>query len=51
MASVPLPHFHVSGLHALVVFLFVVATFGAAHLLAASYPNNIVSQGWLALGF
>lgn len=51
MASVPMPHFHVSGMHALVVFLFVVVMFGSAHLLACSHPTNTVAQGWLALGF
>lgn len=46
-----IPHFHVSGAHALVVFLFIVAIFGALHLLAASKPDLTVSQAWLALGF
>jgi hypothetical protein len=45
------PHFHLSGMHALVVFLIVVAAFGAMHLLAASSPNNRVAQAWLSLGF
>lgn len=46
-----MPHFHVSGIHAFVVFLVVVATFGALHLLAMSAPDNRVSQAWLSLGF
>lgn len=51
MANVQLPHFHVSGIHAGIVFLFVVAAFGSAHLLAASYPDNKVSMAWTGLGF
>lgn len=46
-----MPHFHVSGLHALVVFLYVVAVFGSLHLTALSMPGNGLSQAWLALGF
>jgi hypothetical protein len=46
-----MPHFHVSGTHATIVFLFVVAVFGSLHLLAASMPHNQVSQAWIALGF
>lgn len=45
------PHFHLSGMHALVIFLIVVVAFGALHLLAASAPNNRVAQAWLNLGF
>jgi hypothetical protein len=45
------PHFHVSGFHALITFLYVVATFGALHLLAASQPKNKLAQAWVALGF
>jgi hypothetical protein len=43
------PHFHVSGTHALVVILYVMAFFGAAKLLAMSLPDNKVAQAWLAL--
>lgn len=46
-----MPHFHISGIHALIVFLYVVAAFGSLHLLALSMPNNRVSRAWLALGF
>lgn len=46
-----MPHFHVSGVHATIVFLFVVAVFGSLHLLAASMPSSQVSQAWVALGF
>ena len=46
-----MPHFHLSGLHGLAVFLFVVAAFGSLHLAAVSAPDNKVSQAWLALGF
>jgi hypothetical protein len=46
-----MPHFHVSGLHATIVFLFIVAAFGSLHLAACSKPDALLSQGWLALGF
>jgi len=46
-----MPHFHISGIHGVVIFLFVVAVFGALHLAAAAHPDNAVSQGWTALGF
>lgn len=45
------PHFHISGLHATIIFLMVVVMFGSAHLVAMSAPSNRVSQAWLALGF
>ena len=40
-----------SGVQGICIFLFVVATFGALHLLAASAPENRVSQIWTGLGF
>jgi len=46
-----MPHFHISGLHAMAVFLMVVAAFGSLHLLALSAPDARVSQAWLSLGF
>jgi hypothetical protein len=46
-----LPHFHISGIHALVTFLYIVAIFGALHLLAASMPDNKAAEAWLSLGF
>jgi hypothetical protein len=46
-----MPHFHISGIHGVIVFLFVVAVFGAAHLAAASNPDNRLAQGWISLGF
>jgi len=45
------PHFHLSGMHALVIFLEMIVLFGAVHLLAVSFPNSKASQAWLALGF
>lgn len=51
MANVPVPVFRVTGTNALVVFLYVVALFGAAHLAALAHPNNRLSQAWLTLGF
>ncbi len=41
----------VSGMQGIVVFLFVVAAFGALHLLAASMPDNRLSKAWTGLGF
>ena len=46
-----LPHFHVSGIHGLITFLFIVVAFGSIHLLAASYPDSPASQAWTGLGF
>lgn len=46
-----LPHFHVSGIHALIVFAYIVAAFGSLHLLACSAPDNRVAEAWLSLGF
>jgi hypothetical protein len=46
-----MPHFHISGIHAVVNFLYIVAVFGALHLLAISMPSNKLSQSWLGLGF
>lgn len=47
-----LPHFHVSGIHAMITFLFILAAFGSLHLLAASYPDSPVSKAWTGgLGF
>jgi hypothetical protein len=44
-------HFHVSGTHALVVMLEVIALFGSLHLFAISFPGSKLAQAWLALGF
>lgn len=46
-----MPSFHLSGMQGVCIFLFVVATFGAAHLLAASHPTSTASQAWTSLGF
>lgn len=46
-----MPHFHISGLHGVLFFLMMVAAFGSLHLLAASAPDNRLSQAWLGLGF
>lgn len=45
------PHFHISGIHAVIWVLAMITAFGSLHLLAASAPNNRVSQAWFALGF
>lgn len=44
-----LPHFHVSGIHALVTFLYIIVAFGSLNLLAKSFPNSTLAQGWLAI--
>lgn len=41
----------VSGMQGVIVFLFVVATFGSLHLLAASKPDAKISRIWTGLGF
>lgn len=46
-----MPHFHVSGIHGITVFLFIIVAFGSAHLAATAHPDKGVSQAWLALGF
>ena len=35
----------------LMLTAFIVAFFGAAHLLAMSHPDNLVAKSWLSLGF
>lgn len=44
-----LPHFHVSGIHALITFLYIIVAFGSLNLLARSFPNATLSQAWLAV--
>ena len=46
-----MPHFHASGMHALIIFLEMIAAFGSLHLLAISFPGSRLSQAWLALNF
>jgi hypothetical protein len=41
-----LPHFHISGIHGWIVFLFVVAVFGSLHLAAVAHPENVFSRAW-----
>lgn len=43
------PHVHLSGINALVTFLFIVAAFGSIKMFALSHPNNSAAQAWLAL--
>jgi len=40
-----------NGLQGVVIFLFVVATFGSLHLLAASMPESKFSRIVFGLGF
>lgn len=35
----------------LMLAAFIVAFFGAAHLLAVSHADNLVAKSWLSLGF
>lgn len=52
MAEVPVPHFHISGIHAGVLFLSMVVIFGSLHLFAAANPDAKLSQAWTnGLGF
>jgi hypothetical protein len=44
-----LPHYHVSGTHAIVTALEIIALMGALKLLALSKPDARLSQAWLAL--
>jgi hypothetical protein len=46
-----MPHFHLSGMEGIILFLYVVAVFGALHILASSVPNNPVAKAWLSLNF
>lgn len=46
-----MPHFHISGIHFGLMFLAMVFAFGSLHLLASSYPDSQLSQGWVGLGF
>lgn len=49
--SVPVPVFRVGGTSGLVIALYVIAFFGAMHLLAISKPDNKIAQAWISLGF
>lgn len=46
-----IPVLKISGVFALVIFLYVTVLFGAAHLAALSYPDNKLSKAWVLLGF
>lgn len=46
-----MPNFRLSGMQGVSIFLFVVATFGALHLLSASKPDALLSKAWTGLGF
>lgn len=41
----------VNGTQGLVVFLFVLVTFGSLHLMAASLPESKFAKIWFGLGF
>ena len=40
-----------NGMQGVIIFLFVVATFGSLHLLAASLPESKYAKIWFDLGF
>jgi len=40
-----------NGMQGVIIFLFVVATFGSLHLLAASLPESKYAKIWFGLGF
>lgn len=46
-----MPNLRIGGMSGVVLFLYVVAIFGALHLLAQSAPDNVISKSWRALGF
>ena len=46
-----LPHFHLSGMEGVILFLYIVAVFGALHLAACSFPDNSLSRAWRGAGF
>ncbi len=41
----------VNGTQGVVIFLFVLVTFGSLHLLAASMPESKFARIWFGLGF
>lgn len=49
--AVRVPVFRISGAGGIVVFLYVLVTFGALHLFAISHPEKRASKVILALGF
>jgi len=46
-----MPHFHVSGIHALITFLYIIVAFGSLHVLSLSFPDSMLSQAWIGAGF
>lgn len=44
-------HLHSGGMNFVMMFLALVAVFGALHLAAISAPGNPVAKAWLALNF
>lgn len=51
MANGAIPVLKVSGVVALMIFLYVVVLFGSLHLLALSHPDWKWSKAWILLGF
>lgn len=41
----------INGMQGVIIFLFIVATFGSMHLLAASLPESRFAKIWFGLGF
>lgn len=51
MANNIIPVIKVSGIVALIIFAYVIAMFGTAHLVAISNPDHPLAKAWIALGF
>ena len=46
-----MPSFRLGGMSGLILVLYMVAIFGALHLLALSFPDATLSKAWRSLGF
>ena len=46
-----MPTFNIGGMSGIVLVLYMIAIFGALHLLALSLPDATLSKSWRALGF
>ena len=46
-----MPTLNIGGMSGIVLVLYMVAIFGAFHLLALSFPDATLSKSWQALGF
>lgn len=46
-----MPSLRIGGTSGIVLLLYMIAIFGALHLLALSAPNSRLAKSWLGLGF